>query len=144
MKIQTNKVDIILPVFDCEDYLEQTMKSIISQSFKNWQLIVIDDNSNFKTKKILSKYKKNKKIKIIELSKNRGVAYCRNLGIKKSNSKYLAFIDSDDTWNKNKLKIQISFMEKRNLDFTFTYYKTIGLKKKKYQNAFKFYLFIFY
>ena len=82
--MQTNKVDIILPVYDCEDYLEQTIKSIINQSFKNWKLIVIDDNSNLKTKKILSKYKKNKKVKIIELSKNRGVAYCRNLGIKKS------------------------------------------------------------
>ena len=53
MKMRTNKVEIILPVFDCEDYLEQTMKSIIGQSFKNWRLILIDDNSNFKTKKIL-------------------------------------------------------------------------------------------
>ena len=128
--MRTNKVEIILPVFDCEDYLEQTIKSIFEQSFKNWKLILIDDNSNLKTKKILSKYNKNKKIRIIQLSKNRGVAYCRNLGIKKSNSKYLAFIDSDDTWNKNKLKLQINFMEKRNLDFSFTYYKTFGLKKR--------------
>ena len=139
----TNKVDIILPVYDSEDYLEQTIKSIINQSFKNWKLIVIDDNSNFKTKKILSEYKKNKKVKIIELSKNRGVAYCRNLGIKKSNSKYLAFIDSDDTWNKNKLKLQISFMEKRNLDFTFTYYKTIGLKKRNIKTPLNFTYFSF-
>lgn len=143
MKMLTNKVDIILPVYDSEDYLEQTIKSIINQSFKNWKLIVIDDNSNFKTKKILSEYKKNKKVKIIELSKNRGVAYCRNLGIKKSNSKYLAFIDSDDTWNKNKLKLQISFMEKRNLDFTFTYYKTIGLKKRNIKTPLNFTYFSF-
>ena len=58
--MRTNKVEIILPVFDCEDYLEQTMKSIFEQSFKNWKLILIDDNSNLKTKKILSKYKKQK------------------------------------------------------------------------------------
>ncbi len=144
MKMQTNKVDIILPSFDCEDYLEQTIKSIIDQSFKNWRLIVIDDNSNLKTKKILSKYKKNNRIKIFQLSKNRGVAYCRNLGIKKSNSKYLAFIDSDDTWSKNKLKLQINFMEKKNLDFTYTYYKTIGLKKRdiKPPLTFTYYSFI--
>ena len=144
MKMRTNKVEIILPVFDCEDYLEQTMKSIIEQSFKNWRLILIDDNSNLKTKKILSKYNKNKKIRIIQLSKNRGVAYCRNLGIKKSNSKYLAFIDSDDTWNKNKLKLQINFMEKRNLDFSFTYYKTFGLKKRNIITplSFNYYSFI--
>tara|TARA_E500000178_G_C16905985_1_gene700312 strand:- start:407 stop:1150 length:744 start_codon:yes stop_codon:yes gene_type:complete len=142
--MQTNKVDIILPSFDCEDYLEQTMKSIVNQSFKSWRLIVIDDNSNLETKKILSRYKKNKKVKIIELPKNRGVAYCRNLGIKKSKSKYLAFIDSDDTWNKNKLKFQINFMEKRNLDFTFTYYKTIGLKKRNIKTPlnFTYYSFI--
>ena len=144
MKMLTNKVDIILPVYDSEDYLEQTIKSIINQSFKNWKLIVIDDNSNFKTKKILSKYNKNKKIRIIQLSKNRGVAYCRNLGIKKSNSKYLAFIDSDDTWNKNKLKLQINFMEKRNLDFSFTHYKTFGLKKRNIITplSFNYYSFI--
>ncbi len=142
--MQINKVDIILPSFDCEDCLEQTIKSIVNQSFKSWRLIVIDDNSNLETKKILSRYKKNKKFKIIELSKNRGVAYCRNLGIKKSKSKYLAFIDSDDTWNKNKLKFQINFMEKRNLDFTFTYYKTIGLKKRNIKTPlnFTYYSFI--
>ena len=71
------------------------------------------------------------------------MAYCRNLGIKKSNSKYLAFIDSDDTWNKNKLKLQISFMEKRNLDFTFTYYKTIGLKKRNIKTPLNFTYFSF-
>ena len=72
------------------------------------------------------------------------MAYCRNLGIKKSNSKYLAFIDSDDTWNKNKLKLQINFMEKRNLDFTFTYYKTFGLKKRNIKTPlnFNYYSFI--
>ena len=51
--MQINKVDIILPSFDCEDYLEQTIKSIVNQSFKSWRLIVIDDNSNLETKKIL-------------------------------------------------------------------------------------------
>ena len=56
--MQINKVDIILPSFDCEDYLEQTIKSIVNQSFKSWRLIVIDDNSNLETKKILSRYKK--------------------------------------------------------------------------------------
>ena len=72
------------------------------------------------------------------------MAYCRNLGIKKSNSKYLAFIDSDDTWNKNKLKLQINFMEKRNLDFSFTHYKTFGLKKRNIITplSFNYYSFI--
>ena len=83
MKNIIPQVSVIMNCYNGEKYLKQSLNSLVNQSFKNWKLIVIDDNSNFKTKKILSEYKKNKKVKIIELSKNRGVAYCRNLGIKK-------------------------------------------------------------
>ena len=58
------KVSIILPNFNSSEFIKQTLKSIISQTYKNWELIIVDDNSNNKTKKILSKYKNNKKIKI--------------------------------------------------------------------------------
>ena len=64
------KVSIILPNFNSSEFIKQTLKSIISQTYKNWELIIVDDNSNNKTKKILSKYKNNKKIKIFFLKKN--------------------------------------------------------------------------
>ena len=133
-----NKVSIILPNYNSADYISSTIKSIINQSYKNWNLIIVDDCSNIKTRNILNKFRANKKIKIMWLKKNRGTAYCRNLAIKNAKLKYLAFIDSDDIWEKNKLKLQIKYMEKNNLDFTYTYYKTFGLKFKKIQPPVKF------
>ena len=129
MKNFREKIDIILPNYNSEDYIDQTLKSVINQSYKNWKLFIIDDGSNLKTKNILKKYRKNKKIKIIYLSKNRGAAYCRNLALKKSKSKFIAFIDSDDIWQKRKLETQIKFMIDKKKHFTYTFYKTIGLKK---------------
>ena len=74
-------VDIILPNFNSSKYIEKTLKSIFVQSYKKWKLIIIDDCSNNKTKNILKKYSKNKKIKIYWLKKNQGAGFCRNYGI---------------------------------------------------------------
>ena len=131
MKKNNKNIDIILPNYNSEDFLEKTIKSIIQQSFVNWKLIIVDDSSNSKTKKILKKYLNHKKIKIFFLKKNKGTGYCRNLAIKKSKNSFIAFIASDDLWMKNKLDYQISFMKKNNLSFTYTNYKTFGLKNKK-------------
>ena len=123
-----NKIDIsiILPNYNSEKTIEKTINSIKKQTYKNWKLIIVDDNSNQLTQKILNKFKKHKKIKIYKLKKNMGAGYCRNYAIKKSNSNYLAFIDSDDLWEKNKLKSQINFMKKNNYSFTYTYYRTFS------------------
>ena len=107
------KVSIILPNYNSEKYLIKTIKSILNQTFNYWELIIVDDKSNLKTVNILKKLKNNKKIKIFFLNKNKGDGYCRIFGIKKSKSKLVAFIDSDDIWNKNKLKIQYNFMKKK-------------------------------
>ena len=125
------KVSIILPNYNSSDYIKSTIKSIFDQTFKNWELILVDDNSNQKTKKILNLFKKNKKIKIYQLKKNKGAGYCRNLAIKKSKYKYLAYIDSDDVWKKNKLKKHLNFMYKNNYQFSYTNYKTFLNKEKK-------------
>ena len=69
MKNFREKIDIILPNYNSQDYIDQTLKSVINQSYKNWKLFIIDDGSNLETRKILKKYKK-KKIKIIYLSKS--------------------------------------------------------------------------
>ena len=113
------------------------IKSILNQSYKNWKLIIVDDFSNIKTKNILKKISKKKNIKVFFLNKNRGAGFCRNFAIKKSKSPYLAFIDSDDKWEKNKLKKQISFMKKNNFLFSYTNYKTFGKKKRKVNNPSK-------
>ncbi len=131
-------IDIILPNFNSSKYIEQTLKSIFVQSYKKWKLIVIDDCSNNKTKNILRKYSKHKKIKIYWLKKNQGTGFCRNYGISKSYSKYIAFIDSDDIWKKNKLQNQITFMKKNNHSFSYTFYETFGEKKMFIKTPLKF------
>ena len=125
-----NYIDIILPNFNSSKFLNQTLKSILEQTYKNWRLVIIDDCSDLKTINILKKYIKDKRIKIFWLKKNKGAGFCRNYAIKKTKSPYIAFIDSDDIWKKNKLKNQINFMTKNNYSFTYTYYETFGERKK--------------
>ena len=131
------KVSIILPNYNIEKYLIKTVKSVLNQTFKNWELIIVDDNSNLNTLNVLKRFKRNKKIRIFYLKKNKGAGYCRNYAIKKSKSTYLAFIDSDDIWENNKLKKQIKFMRKNNCSFSYTNYKTFGDRNKKVNNPSK-------
>jgi teichuronic acid biosynthesis glycosyltransferase TuaG len=134
-KIQKEpKVSIILPNYNSSETIVATINSILQQTYKNWELIIVDDFSNMKTKEVLSRYKNIKKIKIFYFKKNKGAGKCRNWAIRKSSSYYLAFIDSDDLWSKNKLKMQINFMQNKNYSFTYTYYKTFSNNKKIIKN----------
>jgi len=129
LKKKELKVSIILPNYNSSKTIKATINSVLNQTYKNWELIIVDDNSDKITKSILSKYKKFKKIKIFYSKKNKGAAYCRNLAIKKSKSYYVAYIDSDDLWGKNKLSLQTDFMQKNNYFFTYTNYKTFKINK---------------
>ncbi len=126
-----DKVSIILPNYNSHNFISKTIKSVLNQTYKNWELFIVDDGSDIKTKETILKFKKYKKIKCVFFKKNRGAGYCRNYAIKNTNSKFLAFIDSDDLWNKNKLKQQISFMKKNNYKFTYTNYITFKLSNNK-------------
>ena len=123
-------VDVILPNYNKDKFLKESVNSVVAQTYKNWKLFLIDDNSQDNSKKIIDNYK-NHNISVIYLSKNKGVAFCRNLGIRLSHSKYIAFIDSDDYWNQNKLKEQILFMEKFNYGFTYTNYTPFIIKNNE-------------
>ena len=143
------KVDIILPNYNSAKYLEETINSIINQTFKNWCLTIVDANSNDETKQILKKYIDHKKIKIIFLKKNKKAGFCRNFAIRNSKSDYIAFIDSDDIWKKEKLSKQLDFMIKNKYHFTYTNYlpfksdiKKNNLKEIKPRNFFNFKMFI--
>ena len=136
-KKKKTQIDIILPNYNSYKFIEETIKSIKNQNFSHWKLTIVDDNSNQKTKKILKKILKNKKIQVYWLKKNRGAGFCRNYAIKKTKSPFIAFIDSDDIWKKNKLKNQINFMKKNNYSFSYTSYETFG-EKKIYNTSFEF------
>jgi len=144
------KVDIIMPNYNKSKFLREAINSVLTQTHKNWRLYIVDDHSSDNSSKVLKKYIKNKKIKIFFLKNNKGPSFCRNLGLKKSNSKYIAFLDSDDYWKKNKLKNQLNFMVKNNYPFTFTDYVPIFqsknskriLKRTNITNSFTFHSFI--
>ena len=127
-------VDIILPNFNREKSLKETINSILNQSFQNFNLYIIDDFSSDKSIETIRNYS-DSRIKIIQLKRNKGVYFCRNLGMRVSSSKYLAFVDSDDYWDKDKLEKQISFMEKFNHKFTYTDY--IAFKEQNSKRVFK-------
>ena len=131
---EKEKIDIILPNYNSSLFITETINSVLDQSYKNWKLIIVDDFSDKKTVNILKKITSNKKVKVFLQKKNRGAGFCRNYAIKKSNSPFVAFIDSDDIWKKNKLKNQIDFMKKNNFSFTYTNYETFGKKMKKIIN----------
>jgi|TARA_B100001093_G_scaffold358232_1_gene342820 teichuronic acid biosynthesis glycosyltransferase TuaG len=129
-------VTIIIPYKNNLDYLFTALKSIFKQSYKNFKILIIYDDED---KSDLSKIKKffNSTIikreisfKIIVNKNSLGAGYARNVGIKKSKTKYIAFLDSDDIWAKNKLKIQVNFMEKNNILFSHTSYYVINKNDK--------------
>ena len=128
-------VDIIVPVYNSKKYIIASINSILRQSYKSWNLIIIDDCSNDGTYEILKsiqrKYNKDNKIFLYRQSINRGQGEARNFGLNKSKSTFLAFIDSDDVWEKNKLSNQIEFMRKNNYNFTYSDYISFKDKKKK-------------
>jgi teichuronic acid biosynthesis glycosyltransferase TuaG len=126
-------IDIIIPVYNSEKYIQNTVMSVLNQTYKYWRLIIVDDGSTDNTRQILyklyKKYKNKKKIIILKNDVNKGQAFSRNLGLKYSTSKFVSFLDSDDFWDKNKLKNQIKFMLSNNYDFTYTDYKIIKNNK---------------
>ena len=115
-------IDIIIPNYNKAKYLNQCLDSIISQTYKSWKIYLVDDNSTDNSEEILQKYEKFDNINFFFLKENKGPAFCRNYGIQKSESDYVAFMDSDDFWPKNKLEKQLNEMLKNDYSFTYTNY----------------------
>ena len=109
-------ISIVMSVFNEEKNISKCIESVLKQSFRNYEFLIFDDNSNDDTKKILMKYrKKNKKIKCYFSKKNLGLTKALNFLIKKSKGKYIARIDGDDLWLKHKLRVQFNFMKKNKI-----------------------------
>lgn len=122
-----NLVSIITPIFNSSTYIDTTIKSIIAQTYKNWELILIDDGSEDNSIAIIEPFiAMDKRIKLIKHAKNLGVASARNSGTKMAKGKFIAFLDSDDTWDKDKLRIQINFMQNNNCALSYTAYRKIN------------------
>ena len=125
-------VSIIIPYYKKKNYIEQTLKSILNQKYKNFEILIVYDDSDKSDLLFLKTLKKNdNRIKLVINNKNIGAGMSRNKAIKLSKGKYLAFIDSDDLWHPNKLKIQLSFMIKNKILITHTSYNIIDKNNSK-------------
>lgn len=119
-------VSIIVPTYNTEKFIRQTIESVQNQSYSNWEMILADDASTDKTVAIIEEFAKNdNRIKLFKLPENRGNGFARNTALEKATGKYIAYLDADDLWFPKKLEKQIQFLKANNLHFTFSFYDSI-------------------
>lgn len=112
-KAKNPKISVIMPVYNSEKFLDESISSILNQSFKDFELIIINDKSTDFSLKIIKKYmRKDKRIKLVNNEKNLGTVRSRNIGLKNAEGKYVAILDSDDISNSERLRLQYSYLEK--------------------------------
>lgn len=114
-------VSIIMPNYNSEKYLEDTIKSILAQTYPNWELLFVDDCSTDNSLSIIEHFKDDR-IRVFRNDKNCGAAVSRNIALEHACGRWIAFLDSDDLWHQDKLSLQISFMLKNKCAFSFTHY----------------------
>lgn len=119
-------MSIIMPSYKSRRFISNSINSVISQTYENWEMIIVDDMSPDDSNKIIQKYVNiDPRIQLIPLNKNSGPAIARNIGIENAKGKYIAFLDSDDIWLPVKLEKQIHFMRDNQLVLTYGSYYTI-------------------
>lgn len=123
-------VSIIMPSYNTANYIGESINSVMNQTYKNWELIIVDDCSTDNTDEIVNKFLKDERIKYLKNEKNGGAAISRNKALREAKGRWIAFLDSDDLWVPEKLEKQISFMKKNNYSFTYSYYQEINEKGK--------------
>ena len=125
-------VSIITPAFNSERYIAETILSVQAQTYQNWEMLIVDDCSTDKTSEIIASFQESDhRIKYIYNSTNKGSAISRNIALQKAKGRWIAFLDSDDVWNPNKLERQIDFMENNDCHFSYTAYCEIDESSKE-------------
>lgn len=123
-------VSVIIPTFNSEKYISDTIISVQKQTYQNWEIVLVDDCSTDVTQKIITTFLADKRILFYPLKKNSGTGVARNTALAKAKGKYIAFLDADDLWKPEKLENQINFMQMNDLPFTFSFYDCIDEQGK--------------
>lgn len=124
-------VSIIMPSYNTAPFIAESIQSVLAQNYKDWELIIVDDCSTDNTDQFVKPYLSDERIKYIKNEKNSGAAVSRNKALREAKGKWIAFLDSDDLWMPDKLKKQISFMEKNDYHFSYTNYAEIDTEDKR-------------
>ncbi len=117
-------VSVILPTYNRSYIIENAVKSVLNQNFPDFELIIVDDGSTDNTEEIIKSFS-DERIKYIKHKENRGASAARNTGLRISRGKYIAFIDSDDIWLKEKLNTQVEFLEESSFEIGAVFSQTI-------------------
>jgi len=132
------KVSVIIPTYQYAHFVGQAVESVLAQTYKNYEIILVDDGSTDNTSEVLSNF--GDQISVIYHRENRGLSAARNAGIRVSKGKYVAFLDADDVWMPNKLRLQVKLLDQNSdvgLVFSdMTYFgKRCGSKKRAFQEV---------
>ncbi len=124
-------VSIITPTYNCAQFIGRTIESAQAQTYRNWEMIIVDDRSQDNTAEIVAKYQEqDARIKYHVLEENSGAAVARTTAMKLAKGAYMAFLDSDDIWTPDKLEKQIKFMQETGHAFSCTAYEQIDEEDK--------------
>ena len=115
-------VSIVVPVYNAGKWIEDTILSVKSQTYKEWELILVDDQSTDNSVSVMELFA-GPDIRVIKTSRNHGAAYARNLGVSEAAGQFICFIDADDLWSPDKLEKQLQFMKEKDAAFSFTGYE---------------------
>ena len=123
-------VSIIMPSYNTGRFIKETIESVLAQSYPTWELIIVDDCSTDDTDDVVSQYLADKRIRYIKNDTNSGAAVSRNRALREAKGKWIAFLDSDDLWETDKLQKQILFMKDNGYHFSYTNYVEIDEESK--------------
>lgn len=122
-------VSIIMPSYNTAKFIEETIDSVLAQTYTEWELIIVDDCSTDNTDEVVAKYT-DSRIRYLKNEKNSGAAVSRNRALREAKGRWIAFLDSDDLWTAEKLEKQIRFMEENKYSYSYTNYVEIGEDSK--------------
>lgn len=122
-------VSVIMPSWNTGKFIAESIQSVIDQTYENWELIIVDDCSTDNTDEVVAKFT-DKRIRYFKNEKNSGAALSRNRALREANGEWIAFLDSDDLWNPDKLEHQINFMNKHGYTLSYTEYEKIDEESK--------------
>ena len=119
-------VSIIVPVYNVEKFIRETMDSVLAQTYPHWELLLVEDGSGDSSAEVIEAYIKEKqetRIRLLRQPSNQGAAKARNRGVQEARGRYLAYLDADDLWVPEKLERQLLFMAEKGAAFSFTGYE---------------------
>ena len=126
-----NLVSIIMPLYNCGQYIEASIRSVLAQTYREWELLVVDDSStDGSLQTALALQQDDPRIRVLRQERRSGAATARNWALREARGRWIAFLDSDDQWEPAKLERQIAFMERHDYAFSYTTYQELNEHKQ--------------